>query len=33
MFHLLGYDHMNEADEKEMLGKQEAVLSNMELTR
>ncbi len=33
MFHLLGYDHMNETDEKEMLGKQEKVLQLMELVR
>ncbi len=33
MFHLLGYDHMNEADEKEMLEKQEKVLRLMELAR
>lgn len=33
MFHLLGYDHMNETDEKEMLEKQEKVLQLMELAR
>lgn len=31
--HLLGYDHMNEADEKEMFGKQEAILSSLGITR
>jgi len=33
VFHLLGYDHENEEDEKEMLGKQEAVLIQMRLQR
>lgn len=32
-FHLLGYDHMEEAEEKVMLGKQEAVLKEIGLTR
>lgn len=31
--HLLGYDHMNEAGEKEMFGKQEAILSSLGITR
>lgn len=31
--HLLGYDHMNEADEKEMFGKQEAILTSLGVTR
>ena len=31
--HLLGYDHMNEADEKEMFGKQDAILNAYGLTR
>ena len=33
MFHLLGYDHMVEAEEKVMMGKQEEVLSLIGLTR
>jgi len=32
-FHLLGYDHMEEAEEKVMLNKQEVVLKEMGLTR
>ena len=32
-FHLLGYDHMEEAEEMVMLSKQEAVLKGMGLTR
>ncbi|PYG88557.1 putative rRNA maturation factor [Ruminiclostridium sufflavum DSM 19573] len=32
-FHLLGYDHMEEAEEKVMLVKQEAVLEEIGLTR
>ncbi len=32
-FHLLGYDHMNEEDERVMIGKQEAILTKMGLTR
>ena len=32
-FHLLGYDHMEEAEEKVMIGKQEAILKEMSLTR
>jgi probable rRNA maturation factor len=32
-FHLLGYDHMEEAEEKVMFSKQEAVLKKMGLTR
>ena len=31
--HLLGYDHMNEEDEKEMFGKQEAILEQFGLRR
>lgn len=33
MFHLLGYDHMTEEEEKEMFGKQEAVLEIANITR
>ncbi|HHW30548.1 MAG TPA: rRNA maturation RNase YbeY [Clostridiaceae bacterium] len=33
MFHLLGYDHCNELEEKRMMDKQEKVLKVMELTR
>lgn len=33
MLHLLGYDHMTEADEKEMFHKQEEILSNINLAR
>lgn len=32
-FHLLGYDHMEESEEKVMLNKQEAVLKEIGLTR
>lgn len=32
-YHLLGYDHMNEEDEKVMFGKQEEVLSDCGITR
>ncbi len=32
-FHLLGYDHMDEAEEKIMIEKQEGVLEQMGLTR
>ena len=32
-FHLLGYDHMDEAEEKVMLNKQEGILKEMGLTR
>ena len=32
-FHLLGYDHMEESEEKVMLSKQEAVLEEMGLAR
>lgn len=32
-YHLLGYDHMNEEDEKEMFLKQEAVLSSCNIER
>ncbi|MEZ0480508.1 rRNA maturation RNase YbeY [Planococcus sp. SSTMD024] len=31
--HLLGYDHLNEQDEKEMFGRQEEILSSLGLTR
>lgn len=31
--HLLGYDHMNEKDEKEMFGRQDAILNAYGLTR
>lgn len=31
--HLLGYDHMNEQDEKEMFGRQEQILNAYGLTR
>ncbi|AXV42268.1 rRNA maturation RNase YbeY [Staphylococcus warneri] len=31
--HLLGYDHMNEEDEKEMFGRQDAILNAYGLTR
>ena len=31
--HLLGYDHMNEEDEKEMFDKQEAILEEFGLRR
>lgn len=31
--HLLGYDHMTEADEKEMFGKQDAILASFGLSR
>ncbi|WP_436956171.1 rRNA maturation RNase YbeY [Staphylococcus sp. AS1337] len=31
--HLLGYDHMNEQDEKEMFGRQEQILNVYGLTR
>lgn len=33
MLHLLGYDHMTEAEEKEMFSRQEDILSNYGLTR
>ncbi len=33
VLHLLGYDHMNEEDEKVMFGKQEEVLSDCGITR
>lgn len=33
MFHLLGYDHMDEKSEKEMIGKQETVLTSFRITR
>ena len=33
MFHLLGYDHMTEKDEKEMFGKQEEVLRLLKILR
>ncbi len=31
--HLLGYDHMEEEEEKQMIGKQESILQQMGLTR
>jgi probable rRNA maturation factor len=31
--HLLGYDHQNEEEEKEMFGKQEAILAQLQLQR
>lgn len=31
--HLIGYDHMNEADEKEMFSRQEEILQSIGLTR
>ena len=31
--HLLGYDHMNDNDEKEMFGRQDAILNEFGLTR
>ncbi|WKA60090.1 rRNA maturation RNase YbeY [Planococcus shenhongbingii] len=31
--HLLGYDHMNKEDEKEMFAKQEEILSSLGITR
>ena len=33
MFHLCGYDHMNEHDEKIMFAKQDEVLNNLGITR
>lgn len=33
MFHLLGYDHMTEEEEKNMITKQERVLNNLGITR
>lgn len=33
LLHLLGYDHMNEADEKKMFGRQNAILTAYGLTR
>ena len=33
ILHLLGYDHMNESDEKEMFSLQEELLSNYEINR
>jgi probable rRNA maturation factor len=33
VFHLLGYDHMDEASEKVMMSRQESVLTSMGLTR
>ena len=31
--HLVGYDHMNEPDEKEMFAKQDVILSSLGITR
>ena len=33
LLHLLGYDHMNDNDEKEMFGRQDAILNEFGLTR
>ncbi|MCT4612328.1 MAG: rRNA maturation RNase YbeY [Clostridia bacterium] len=33
MLHLLGYDHMTDEDEKEMIEKQNKVLNSLEITR
>lgn len=33
LLHLLGYDHMNEADEKKMFGRQDEILTAYGLTR
>ena len=33
LLHLLGYDHMNEADERAMFGKQDEILTSFGLTR
>lgn len=33
LLHLLGYDHMNEADEKEMMTLQDEILVKMKITR
>ena len=33
LLHLLGYDHMNEEEEKEMFGLQDVILNRMEITR
>ena len=33
MYHLLGYDHMNQEDEKIMFAKQENILKSINLTR
>ena len=33
MFHLLGYDHMTEVDEKNMMSKQEEILKELEILR
>ena len=33
LLHLLGYDHMNEEDEKEMFGLQEELLNEYKITR
>lgn len=33
LFHLLGYDHITEDEEKEMFAKQEKVLTNLGITR
>ncbi len=33
LFHLLGYDHMTEDEEKEMFAKQEKVLQKLGITR
>ena len=33
MYHILGYDHMTEEEEKEMIGKQELVLAELNVKR
>lgn len=33
LLHLLGYDHMNEEEEKEMIGLQKKILDNLEIKR
>ena len=33
LLHLLGYDHMNEEEEKEMFGLQDEILNQMSITR
>ena len=33
LFHLLGYDHMNEKDEKKMFNKQELILNELKIYR
>lgn len=33
MYHILGYDHMTDDDEREMIGKQELVLAKLDIQR